>query len=289
MQRAEEVKQSITREQKEAVAILSTGTFLESFDLMLYVHMAVLLNEIFFPKLDAHMASLLAAGAFCSTYLMRPTGALIFGYIGDNIGRKATVVITTLMMAVSSMIMYILPTYAQIGIAASWIVTICRMVQGMSVMNEVVGAEIYITELIQPPKQYVFVGLVGTIMTHFGTVAALGIATMVLQYGANWRHAFLFGTVIALVGITARIALRETPEFLASKKKQLTLKALNIKKSIYNPPMNKKIAISYFLLQSVWPVWLYVIYIYYGMFLKQNLGYSAADVIQHNFYLTTGC
>ena len=79
-----DTQHSLTREQKEAVGLLSIGTFLEYFDLMLYVHMAVLLNELFFPKYDPFTNSLLSAFAFCSTYLLRPFGALLFGYIGDN-------------------------------------------------------------------------------------------------------------------------------------------------------------------------------------------------------------
>lgn len=82
-----------TKQQKEAVGLLSIGTFLEYFDLMLYVHMAVLLNELFFPKTDPFTASLLSAFSFCSTYLGRPFGALIFGYISDNIGRKVVVIV----------------------------------------------------------------------------------------------------------------------------------------------------------------------------------------------------
>ena len=70
---------SLNREQKEAVGLLQIGTFLEYFDLMLYVHMAVLLNEIFFPKTDPHTAALVTAFAFCSTYVLRPFGALVFG------------------------------------------------------------------------------------------------------------------------------------------------------------------------------------------------------------------
>ncbi len=127
---------SLTREQKEAVGLLSIGTFLEYFDLMLYVHMAVLLNEIFFETTDSHTASLMAAFAFCSTYVFRPIGALVFGWLGDNIGRKSTVIITTFMMAVSCLVMANLPTYTQIGVAAAWIVTICRIVQGISSMGE---------------------------------------------------------------------------------------------------------------------------------------------------------
>ena len=85
-----------------------------------------------FPQTDPHTASLIAAFAFCSTFVLRPFGALIFGYIGDHIGRRTTVIITTMMMAVSCLIMANLPTYDQIGITAAWIVTLCRLLQGLS-------------------------------------------------------------------------------------------------------------------------------------------------------------
>ena len=93
-----ETYSSLNIRQKEAIGLLSIGTFLEYFDLLLYVHMSVLLNELFFPKTDPHTAALLAAFAFCSSYVLRPFGALIFGYLGDHIGRKSTVIITTMMM-----------------------------------------------------------------------------------------------------------------------------------------------------------------------------------------------
>ncbi|MFP3017425.1 MAG: MFS transporter [Candidatus Tisiphia sp.] len=146
-------QRSLTREQKEAVGLLSIGTFLEYFDLMLYVHMAVLLNELFFEPTDPKTASVMSAFAFCSTYVLRPFGALLFGWIGDNYGRKHTVVITTFMMSISCIAMANLPTYAQIGITASWLVTICRIVQGLSSMGEVVGADIYVIEITKPPIQ----------------------------------------------------------------------------------------------------------------------------------------
>jgi MFS family permease len=78
-------QRSLTKEQKEAVGLLSIGTFLEYFDLMLYVHMAVLLNELFFQSSNSLTASLNTALAFCSTYVLRPLGALIFGWIGDRL------------------------------------------------------------------------------------------------------------------------------------------------------------------------------------------------------------
>ncbi len=136
-------QRSLTKEQKQAVGLLSVGTFLEYFDLMLYVHMAVFLNELFFPKADPHTTAIYSATASCSTFVFRPIGAVIFGWLGDNMGRKTTVVITTFIMALSCLTMANLPTYAQIGITASWLVTICRIMQGISSVGEAVGAKLY--------------------------------------------------------------------------------------------------------------------------------------------------
>lgn len=271
---------SLTKEQKQAVGLLSIGTFLEYFDLMLFVHMAILLNELFFPKYDPFVNSLLTAFAFCSTYLMRPVGAFIFGYIGDTIGRKQTVIITTFMMSLSSFCMFLLPTYAQIGITATWLVTICRMLQGMSSMGEIIGAVIYLSELIPAPASYRPVGFI-RMLTGIATLFALGVATISIQFGLNWRYAFLFGTVIGLIGVVARTALRETPEFVDARKR-ISSRKQKIK-------ITRRILISYLFMECTWPLWVYVTYIHFGMVLKNELGYSAADVIEHNLYVTVVC
>ena len=190
---------SLNREQREAVGILQIGTFLEYFDLMIYVHMAVLLNDLFFPKTDPHMASLISAMGFCSTFMFRPFGAMLFGYIGDTFGRKNTVVITTGMMAVCCITMAILPTYDKIGITAAWLITLCRILQGISSMGEAIGAQIYLAEMIKIPERYPIVTFL-TCADFLGTLAALALATGVLSLGLEWRFAFLFGSLIALVG-----------------------------------------------------------------------------------------
>jgi MFS family permease len=162
-------QKGLTRKQKEAVGLLSAGTFLEYFDLMLYVHMAVFLNELFFPKYDPHTTAIYSATAFCSGFVFRPVGALIVGWIGDNVGRKNTVIITTFIMALSCLIIANLPTYAQIGITAPWLLTICRIIQGMSSMGETIGAKLYLTELINPPSQYPAVSSVAIFATLGGS------------------------------------------------------------------------------------------------------------------------
>lgn len=284
---------SLKREQKEAIGLLQVGTFLEYFDLMLYVHMAVLLNELFFPKTDPHTTSLLTAFAFCSTFVLRPFGALIFGYIGDHIGRKTTVIITTTMMSISCLIMANLPTYAQVGITASWIVTICRMVQGLSSMGEIVGADLYLTEITKPPARYPIVALT-SVASALGSVVALLVGSLVHMANFNWRVAFWIGAGIAVVGSVARTQLRETPEFVDMKRRfQQTLeKSAQYKDhlkqhldSLAQRKINKKSVFFYFFIQCGWPISFYIAYIYCGNLLKTQFGYTPEQVISHNFYV----
>lgn len=289
----EVVKQrSLTRQQKEAVGLLSIGTFLEYFDLMLYVHMAVLLNELFFPKTDPDTASILSAFAFCSTFVFRPFGALIFGWLGDNISRKATVVVTTSLMAFSCILMANLPTYSQIGIAASWLITICRVLQGMSSVGEIVGAELYLTEITTPPIQYPIVSFIA-IFSVVGTVAALAVASLFTSFGLNWRIAFWIGAAIAMVGAVARTTLRETPEFadakrrLQNKMEKAYIDNKTLKDDpIFNEKASQKTTLYLLLVNCAWPACFYFAYVHCGNILKNSFSYNAESVIHHNLIIS---
>lgn len=299
---------SLNRDQKEAIGLLQIGTFLEYFDLMLYVHMAVLLNDIFFPKTDPHTASLLAAFAFCSTFIFRPIGAAIFGWMGDTIGRKSTIIVTTVIMSISCLLMANLPTYTQIGITATWIMIICRMAQGMSSMGEIIGAQIYVAESVRRPASYPAVAFV-TIAASVGTTAALGVAALVTSFYLNWRLVFWIGALIAVVGSVARTRLRETPDFLEMKRQQLkrglaeankdlsederhveqsqkTPGFLNSSIHSWKESVRFQTLISYFSICCGWPLFLYLGYIYFNPILKDTFGYSPAEIIRHNLLLS---
>jgi MFS transporter, MHS family, proline/betaine transporter len=267
---------SLTKQQKEATLLLQSGTFLEYFDLMLYVHMAVFLNELFFPKTDGFTASLLAAFAFCSSFVFRPFGALLFGTIGDRIGRKHTVVVTSFLMSISCITMTFVPTYEAIGIAAAWIITLCRVLQGISSLGEIIGARVYLTETIPLPARYPVVAWL-TVSASFGAMGALAIAALVTTFSYDWRPVFFFGAAIAVIGSVARTRLRETPEFLKNRTK---LKNTNIKK------LNPKTVLAIFFIFSSGPVWFYFVYIYCAHILKDIFGYTAQEVIQHNLIVS---
>lgn len=289
---------SIKREQREAIGLLQIGTFLEYFDLMLYVHMAVLLNDLFFPRSDPKTAVLLSAFAFCSTYILRPIGALFFGYLGDHIGRKSTVIITTMMMATSCIIMANLPTYSQIGIAAAWGITLCRGIQGISSLGEIIGAEIYLTEIIKLPMRYPVVALIAVFAT-LGSMFALVVASLSITFGLSWRTGFWIGAAIAIVGTLARTRLRETSEFVDMKRRMkkaveeddengLVRAAQRLKKTnvLWKEKADKKTLVYYFLIQCGWPAFFYFTYIHCGNILKDTLGYTAEQVINHNLIVS---
>ena len=276
-----------TRYQKEAIAIISFGTFLEYFDLMLYVHMAILLNDLFFPKSDPTTTQLLTAFAFCSTFILRPIGGLIMGKIGDAMGRKSTIMLTTFLMSAACLLMAKLPTYAEIGIYATLGVILCRVMQGFSSLGEAMGALIYMNEFFKTPNRYVASGIID-FAGRLGTMFALVIASFALFADFNWRLAFWIGAVIAVIGVFARIRLRETPEF-ADYKTRMKLKEEQSGSKIYTPSKNvkydKKAILALFLSISIAPIGLYVTYIYIGEFMKNSLGLSPRDVINHNLRL----
>jgi len=284
MQEAQQ--RSLTKEQKEAVGILSIGTFFEQFDIMLYIHMAVLLNELFFPQTDQNVASLLSAFTFCSTFIFIPIGALIFGWVGDNIGRKSTVVLTTLLTALSCLTIAFLPTYAEIGIKASIIMIGCRILQSIASMGEVIGALVYITEFTKPPIRYYAVALI-PVLGYSGGLAALGIASLIVYAEVNWRGIFVFGALIALVGIAIRTKLSETKDFAnASKRLQTQYNVNHDEEDLFYDESYKKTSFAMFCTQCAWPLCFYFVSIYCSQMLKSQFEYSVLDIIKHNFVIS---
>jgi MHS family proline/betaine transporter-like MFS transporter len=274
--------QGLTRKQKESVFLLSLGTFLEYFDLMLYIHMAVLLNDLFFPQTDPTVAKILGAFAFGSTFIFRPIGGLIIGRIGDTIGRKKTVVITTFTMAFCCLTMALLPTYAEIGITASVIMIFCRALQGFSSMGEVTGAQLYLVETLKQPYRYICAYIIN-VQGDLGAFFALAVASFAISSSFDWRLAFWIGAGIALVGLAARTRMRETPEFVDYKRR------LKISEVMSNYPLkaqderfNKKAAI-YSLISSFGSIVAYCgAYIFAGDYMEATLGFTPEEVINQN-------
>ncbi len=290
----EATDQKLSKEQKQAIALLSIGSVLEYFDLMLYVHMAVVLNDIFFPQSGYFSKAQIAAFSLWSSHALRPLGAIFFGRIGDLVGRKAAVILSATVMAICCLTLAALPTYQQIGIVAPIVLTLCRMVQGISASAEVVGAQIYLAESVKPPLQHPVVSSIGVFMT-LGSALALGVGSIFSNpklfpaAWANdaWRFSFVIGAAIGIVGAVARNSLKEASEFADRQrafKEQYKKVGVNFSHDNVKVPIGA--SLSYFTLSVAGATLFYLIYIYMGTtILKNNFGFSNMQVMQNNFWV----
>ncbi len=197
----------------------AVGNVLEWYDFALFGYFAPIIGAQFFGT-DNRLVSLLSAfGVFASAYFMRPVGGVLFGHIGDRHGRKRALQLSVLMMAAPTTLMALLPTYAQIGGAATLLLVLLRLVQGVSVGGELVGSISHITELAPADRRGFFGSFAlcsSTAGVMLGSLTAYAVQSLLepLQLQAwGWRMPFLLGYWIGAFALWMRSALPETPEF----------------------------------------------------------------------------
>ena len=194
---------------KETVGLLSLGTCLEMFDVFLYIHMAVLLDEIFFSKND-QQSWILSNIAICSAFFLKPIGGAILGWLGDRIGRTFIIFVSTIFTGISCIAIAIMPTYENIGIVASFAIVLCRLVQGIMATGEFYSADIYIAENIEEPKNRysssVLLCIGSWIGGKFLATSLVALTFFCIENGVTeaWRGGFLCGGFLSCVGIYAR-------------------------------------------------------------------------------------
>ncbi|MEK4495968.1 MFS transporter [Ureibacillus sp. FSL W8-0352] len=199
------------------------GNILEWFDYGIYGFFAVAISANFFPANDPMVSLILSFMVFGLGFVARPIGGFLFGYFGDKIGRKNTLSITVILMGISTFIMGILPTYAQIGLAAPIILTICRLLQGISAGGEWGSAVSFLGEYAKPNNRAFIVSFsqVGSAAgLLLGSLLGLLISNILSAEAINdwaWRIAFLLGIVIAIFGYFFRRGVDETPVFKETK------------------------------------------------------------------------
>lgn len=182
------------------------GNVMEWYDFAVYGYFAGILGQQFFPASDPSVSLIASFGAFAAGFLMRPLGGLLFGRIGDALGRQAAMSLSVLAMAVPTVLMAFIPTYAQIGIAAPILLVLLRIIQGLSVGGEYTSSLIYLAEN-GPSHRKAFTAIWGSWGAVLGMLlgSAIGLATASLlgtealeQWG--WRIPFAVGGIVALVG-----------------------------------------------------------------------------------------
>ncbi len=209
----------ITPEERNVIFASSLGTVFEWYDFYLYGSLAAIIAKQFFAGLDPSAAFIFALLAFAAGFIVRPFGALVFGRLGDMIGRKYTFLVTILLMGVSTFVVGILPNYASIGVAAPIILICLRMLQGLALGGEYGGAATYVAEHAPHGKRGAYtawiqttatLGLFLSLMVILGTRTAVGEAAFA-DWG--WRVPFIVSIVLLGVSVYIRLSMNESPAF----------------------------------------------------------------------------
>ena len=204
-----------------SLAIAAFSTIVEWYDFTLYLYFATVLSRVFFG--GGTESLLTALGGFAIAYLMRPLGAVYFGHIGDRIGRRHMLLLSVAMMTAAMVATALLPTYAQIGAAAGWLMFLLRCVMGFSVGGEYTGVVAYLLEGAPTGKRGLIASLASA-ASEIGALLAVAISalTVALMDEASlqswgWRIPFLFGAALAGTVWIARSTMEESPEFHRQK------------------------------------------------------------------------
>jgi Arabinose efflux permease len=208
-----------TRFDRRTLMAGAIGNVLEWYDFALYGYFAPIFAAMFFPSEQVSVSLLSAFGVFAIGFLARPLGALLFGYIGDTLGRRDALAWSVILMAIPTVIVGLLPTYETIGILAPLALTLCRFLQGLSVGGEFTGSVTFLVEHAAP-SQRGYIGSWAGFSAQVGALLGSGVGAVVAsnmtdealhQWG--WRLPFLLGSLIAVVGWYLRTHIPESPAF----------------------------------------------------------------------------
>ncbi|OWQ47275.1 MFS transporter [Roseateles noduli] len=221
----------MTAEEKKVIFASSLGTVFEWYDFYLYGSLAAIIGKQFFTGLDPTAQFIASLMAFAAGFIVRPFGALVFGRLGDMIGRKYTFLVTILIMGLSTFIVGVLPTYDTIGPAAAVILVGLRLLQGLALGGEYGGAATYVAEHAPHGKRGAYtswiqttatLGLFLSLIVILGTRTALGEATFA-QWG--WRIPFIVSILLLAISVWIRLSMNESPAFQKMKSEGKTSKA----------------------------------------------------------------
>ena len=221
----------ITPEERKVIFASSLGTVFEWYDFYLYGSLAAIIAKQFFAGTDPNTAFIFALLAFAAGFLVRPFGAIVFGRLGDMVGRKYTFLVTILLMGVSTFIVGLLPNYASIGIAAPIILITLRILQGLALGGEYGGAATYVAEHAPDHKRGAFtawiqttatLGLFLSLLVILGTRTAIG-EEQFAEWG--WRIPFLVSVFLLGISVWIRLSMNESPAFQRMKEEGKISKA----------------------------------------------------------------
>jgi len=234
------------------VILASTlGTVFEWYDFFVYGTLAGVIGQNFFPAGNSAVSLLITLATFGVGFGMRPVGAVLFGVLGDKLGRKYTFLVTVTLMGGATAGVGLLPTYATIGIAAPILLVLLRVAQGLALGGEYGGAAIYVAEHAPRKKRglytsFIHAGVAGGFLLSISVVLAASEFAVKEDFAAwGWRIPFLFSLLLLAISLWVRLMLRESPVFLAMQKEG-TLARNPLKESVDSWPKWRKLLVVLF-------------------------------------------
>jgi MFS family permease len=236
-------------EERRVIIASSVGTVFEWYDFYLYAILAPFFAGLFFPPGNQTAALLGAFGAYAAGFLVRPFGAIIFGRVGDLVGRKYTFLVTIVFMGLATVLVGFLPTYSSIGFAAPLILVVLRLIQGLALGGEYGGAATYVAEHASDNKRGYATSWIQTTAT-VGMLLALVVIALCRAWSDAptfsswaWRIPFWFSIPLLLISIYIRLKLNESPVFRRMKEQGKRSKA-PLTDSFLKYPNNKYVALA---------------------------------------------
>jgi MHS family proline/betaine transporter-like MFS transporter len=269
---------------RKTVAIGIIGNVLEWYDLTIYGYFSPVIAKLFFPNENPLISLIAAFGIFAAGFLVRPLGAVIFGMLGDRIGRKNALFISIVLIAVPTFLMGLMPTYAQIGLWAPLLLTVLRLLQGLSVGGEFSSSLIYLTENAPASRRgftgsWIFFGSgLGWLLGSFVSAKVnQGLSPEeVMAWG--WRLPFLFGLLTGFFGFYLRYFSRETSLFETLKRNN-ALATHPVKESLQHSKRGVAITIGLAIFSTIGG---YIVYAYMPTHLTHATGMPLADALMIN-------
>src|SRR5471030_1487672 len=210
---------SMSRDEKFVIFASSLGTIFEWYDFYLYAVLAPFFAALFFPAGNDTAALLSAFATYAAGFLIRPFGAVIFGRIGDLVGRKYTFLVTIMVMGSATFLVGVLPTYAAIGWLSPILLVSLRLLQGLALGGEYGGAATYVAEHARPHERGYTTSFIQTTATlgFFLALAIIGLCRIYIDTKVfadwGWRIPFLVSLVLLVFSVYIRLKLNETPIF----------------------------------------------------------------------------
>jgi MFS family permease len=254
----------------------SAGTAFEWYDFFIFGSLAQVISKVFFTGLDPTAALIAALGLFAAGFAFRPLGAILFGVMGDRIGRKATFLVTVSLMGGATFAIGLLPTYGQAGILAPILLIFLRILQGIALGGEYGGAAIYVAEhapndrrgaatgWIQSSASF---GLLAALLVILATRTAIGEDAFVAW---GWRVPFLVSAVLLAISVWMRVRLSESPAFAKLKADGEVAKA-PLREAFGRWENLKRVLIAFFAIMCAQGAVWYATFFYVQVFLGRSL------------------